>query len=78
VVRLIDIDKCIAIKADAEEISQLKMLVAETVKTFGKIDILVLNASIMPLKNLESSTKADFDRTMRLNVKGLYFLAQVS
>lgn len=78
VVKLIGADKCIAIKADAGDVSQLEMLVDETIKAFGKIDILVPNAGIMPMQDLESSTEADFDRTMRLNVKGPYFLAQVS
>lgn len=78
VVKLIGPDKCIAIKADAGDVSQLEMLVIETIKVFGKIDILVPNAGIMPMEDLESSQEADFDRTIRLNVKGPYFLAQVS
>jgi 3-oxoacyl-[acyl-carrier protein] reductase len=78
VVKLIGPENCIAIKADAGDVSQLEMLVAETIKVFGKIDILVPNAGIMPMQDLESSKEADFDRTVRLNVKGPYFLAQVS
>ncbi|KAL5331361.1 hypothetical protein ACEPPN_000891 [Leptodophora sp. 'Broadleaf-Isolate-01'] len=57
-------------------VSQLEMLVVETIKVLGKIDLLVPNAGIMPMQDLESSTEADFDRTMRSNVTGPYFLAQ--
>ena len=53
------------------------MLVAETIKTFSRTDILVHNASIVRMKNLESSTEADFDRTVCFNNKGPYFLGQV-
>lgn len=77
VVKLIGADKSIAVKADAGNVAELEMLVAETIKRFGRIDVLVPNAGIMPMKDLESSTEADFDSTMRLNVKGPYFLAQV-
>jgi 3-oxoacyl-[acyl-carrier protein] reductase len=78
VIKLIGADMCVAVKADAGNVAELEMLVAKTIKIFGRIDILVANAGIMPMMDLESSTEADFDRTMRLNVKGPYFLAQVS
>lgn len=66
----------IAIKADAGSIPELEKLVECTVKEFGKIDILILNAGVMPMKDLESTTEADFDTTFSLNVKGPYFLTQ--
>lgn len=67
----------IAIKADAGSILEIERMVAETVQKFGKIDVLVPNAGILPMKDLEHTTEADFDRTMQLNVKGPYFLVQV-
>ena len=63
VVKLIGADKSIAVKADAGNVAELEMLVAETIKRFGRIDVLVPNAGIMPMKDLESSTEADFDST---------------
>lgn len=77
VVKAIGADNCIAVKADAGDVAELEKLVAKTVEAFGKIDILVPNAGVMRLAELENTTEADFDTTIRLNVKGPMFLAQV-
>lgn len=77
VVRTIGEKNAIAVQADASNISQIESLIAKTVEVFGKIDILVANAGVLPMKDLESTTGEDFDRTFALNVKGPYFLVQV-
>ena len=51
-------------------------MVSETVKRFGKIDILIPCAGVLLMKDLEHTTEQDFESSMRLNVKGPYFLAQ--
>jgi 3-oxoacyl-[acyl-carrier protein] reductase len=66
-----------AIRADVSSVAECKRLVNETVKKFGKIDILVLNAGVLPMKDLAGTTEEDFDRTFGVNVKGPYFLTQV-
>ena len=66
----------LAIKSNAGSVTEIDSLVHEVVKKCGKIDILVLNAGILPMKNLENTTEDDFDKTYALNVKGPYFLAQ--
>lgn len=76
-VEAIGSNHAVAIKADAGSIPEIERMVAETVQKFGKIDVLVPNAGILPMKDLEHTTEADFDRTMHLNVKGPYFLVQV-
>lgn len=70
-------DRSFAIKADVSSVSESQRLVAETVARFGKIDILVLNAGVMPNKDLAGTTEEDFDKTFGVNVKGPYFIAQV-
>lgn len=78
VVKTIGSDKCIAIQADAGNVSSIEMLISETVKKFGKIDILIPNAGFMNLmKDVQDANEADFDKTFNLNVKGPLFLAQV-
>jgi 3-oxoacyl-[acyl-carrier protein] reductase len=57
--------------------ADLDRLVDAAVARFGKIDVLIPNAGILPLRDLESTTEEDFDRTYNLMVKGPYFLAQV-
>ena len=76
-VKEIGSDRALAVKADAARISGIEMLVEQTVKRFGKIDILIPNAAVLPMKDLASTTEEDFDGAYSLNVKGSYFLVQV-
>lgn len=64
--------------ADVGTVAGVQSLVKQTVEAYSKIDILIPNAGIMPMKDLEHTTEADFDRVFAVNVKGPYFLAQVS
>ncbi|KAH8787825.1 hypothetical protein F5883DRAFT_530956 [Diaporthe sp. PMI_573] len=68
--------KAVAIKADVSSVAGVEDLVSKTVSQFGKIDVLVANAGVLPMKDLKSTTEADWDSTFALNVKGPYFLAQ--
>ena len=77
VVKQIGADKCIAIKGDAGSVSEIEAIVNQTVKKFGQIDILIPCAGVLAMKTLEQTTEKDYDTSMRLNVKGPYFLAQV-
>ncbi|KAG9244292.1 hypothetical protein BJ878DRAFT_77997 [Calycina marina] len=65
-----------AIKADVSTIAGVDQLVKDTISKFGKIDILIPNAAILPMKDLEHTTEEDFDKAFALNVKGPYFLVQ--
>jgi NAD(P)-dependent dehydrogenase (short-subunit alcohol dehydrogenase family) len=44
----------------------------------SRVHILVNNAGVSHIGNLESTTEADFDRIFRINVKGFYNCLQVS
>ncbi len=44
----------------------------------GKIDILVNNAGIAHVGTIETTSEADFDRIMQVNVKGAYLTAQAA
>lgn len=67
----------LAVQADVSTIAGVETLIDQTVKRFGKIDILIPNAGVLPMKDLEHTTPDDFDHTFATNVKGPYFLAQV-
>ena len=77
-VKTIGHDRALAVKADVSVVTEMEKLVKQTVDKFGKIDILIPNAGVAPMKDLEQTTEEDFDFTMALNVKGPYFLCQVS
>ncbi|KAM0816421.1 hypothetical protein AB5N19_02223 [Seiridium cardinale] len=75
-VKEIGSDCALAVQADVSKVSEIEKLVDATVSKFGKIDILVPNAGIMPLQPLAAVTEEIFDRVYDLNVKGPFFLAQ--
>lgn len=63
----------VAVAADRER------LVAETVKQFGRIDLLVNNAGVAPnvRADLLDAGEESFDRLYRINLKGPFFLTQL-
>jgi 3-oxoacyl-[acyl-carrier protein] reductase len=63
----------VAVAADRER------LVAETVKQFGRIDMLVNNAGVAPKvrADLLDAGEESFDRLFSINLKGPYFLTQL-
>jgi 3-oxoacyl-[acyl-carrier protein] reductase len=77
VVKEIGEDRAIAVQADVSKVADIKLLVEETVQKWGKIDILVNSAGIMPMMDLANTTEETYDRAMAVNVKGPYFLTQV-
>jgi Dehydrogenases with different specificities (related to short-chain alcohol dehydrogenases) len=61
------------VRADASSLSDSKALIEKTVATFGKIDILFLNAGIFKAIPIGSLSEADFDEIYNINVKGPLF-----
>jgi 3-oxoacyl-[acyl-carrier protein] reductase len=70
-------DKAIAIKADVSKVDDVKLLVKETIDKWGKIDILVNCAGVLPMCDLKNTSEEQYDKTFAINVKGPYFLTQV-
>jgi len=48
-------------------------VVDKVVAAYGQIDVLVNNAGILILKQLEETTEEEWDRTFDINVKGVFF-----
>ncbi|KAI5839177.1 hypothetical protein DFP73DRAFT_575075 [Morchella snyderi] len=66
------------IRADVSSVAESQRLVAETVARYGRIDILVLNAGVLPNRDLAATTESEFDGTFAVNVKGPYFITQAA
>ena len=75
-VKSIGEDRSLAIQGDAGDVKDIEKMVKATVDRFQKIDILIPNAGITRDKDLASTTEEDFDVSIKVNVKGPYFLAQ--
>ena len=68
--------RAVGFRADVSKIPEIKAMVQKTMDEFGRIDILVNNAGILMRKPFLTSTEADFDRVMAVNVKGPFFCCQ--
>ncbi|KAF9003354.1 hypothetical protein BDQ17DRAFT_1305702 [Cyathus striatus] len=66
----------VAIKADASTLAGGRFLVDETIKVYGKIDILVCNAGFLGNNNLAQEDEETFDKAVNANFKGPLFLAK--
>jgi NAD(P)-dependent dehydrogenase (short-subunit alcohol dehydrogenase family) len=64
------------IQADLLKPGERDKAVQETVRRFGKLDILVNSAGVFELSDFFEIDEEFFDRTMDLNLKGLFFMSQ--
>src|SRR6185295_2713967 len=70
--------KAVAIQADAGDADAVRSAVETTVKTFGRLDVLVNNAgTAIPMK-VEETTLEDFDRVFAVNVRGAFVATQAA
>lgn len=70
--------KCILIPGDVSDPDFCKQAVAETVKAFGKLNVLVNNAAFQEHAKLEDITFEHFDRTLKTNLYGYFFMTQAA
>ena len=61
------------VKAEASSISESEALITQTVETFGKIDVLFLNAGIFRVETIDGLTPDIFDEVHNINVRGPLF-----
>lgn len=61
------------VQVDAGNEESVKNLVAKTVETFGKLDIIVNNAGIGALGEMHELTYEDYHRVIRVNQDGVFF-----
>lgn len=70
--------RAVAIKGDASTLAGGRAIIADTLKAFGKLDILVLNAGIMGSKPISDIDEAFFDDHVQSNIKGPLFMAKAA
>jgi NADP-dependent 3-hydroxy acid dehydrogenase YdfG len=68
--------KALAVATDVADRAQVKHMVDTAVQTFGRIDVLLNNAGLMPLAPLERLKIDEWDQMIDVNLKGtLYGIA---
>ena len=66
--------QAVAVQADISDPGQVQQLFATTLKKFGKIDVVVNNAGIMPLSPISKSDVETFDRVIATNLRGTFLV----
>jgi NAD(P)-dependent dehydrogenase (short-subunit alcohol dehydrogenase family) len=66
----------LSVQADVTKLSDIDQLMARTNETFGKLDILFVNAGIFKGAPLEEIDETAFDEMLDANFKGAYFTVQ--
>jgi glucose 1-dehydrogenase len=69
---------CRFVATDVGDARAAEHVVAETCRAFGSLDILVNNAGIIHGADFLDITEADFDRVLRVNLKGAFLVGQAA
>ncbi|HXF80113.1 MAG TPA: SDR family oxidoreductase [Usitatibacter sp.] len=67
-----------AVQCDVSRKASVEAAVAATVKSWGRLDILVSNAGIVHAAEFLDLEEADFDRVIAVNLKGMFLAGQAA
>lgn len=68
--------RSLALRADLGSVAEIDRMIGETIAAFGRIDTLVNNAGVTRRADIMDLTEDDWDRTHRVNAKGVFFCLQ--
>jgi NADP-dependent 3-hydroxy acid dehydrogenase YdfG len=63
--------KALSVTTDVTDREQVKRLVDSAIKTFGRVDVMLNNAGVMPLAPLERLKTDEWDQMIDVNLKGV-------
>jgi len=66
--------EAVAIKADVSKPDDVKQLFDKTIETFGRVDVVVNNAGIMPLSPIAKGDVETFDKVIATNLRGTFLV----
>ena len=69
-------DNAIVLPSDATSLPDMDALATKVKETFGKLDVLFVNAGYGHFMPFEAVTEAVYDEMLNLNAKGPYFIVQ--
>ena len=73
-----DVEDAFVVKCDITDKADIEAAKAQVLEHFGRVDVLVNNAGVVPQPNLlENIPEADWKRAFDINVNGTFFCTQV-
>ena len=70
-------DKAIGVSGDVTDCNYRNRVLEETLKAFNRVDILINCAGIVALEHAELLNESDWDKTMDVNLKASFMMAQL-
>lgn len=70
--------RAVALRADVARPREARALVASTVKRFGRLDVLVNSAAVFFRTPVPTTTPAQFDRLLAVNLRAPFFCSQAA
>jgi len=71
-------EQAIGIQADVSKVEDMQRLIDETVKAFGRIDVMVNNAGVETRTSVLDTSEQQYDRVMDINLKSAFFGTQLA
>jgi len=69
-------NKTLPVHVDVGNAESVGKMVGETIGTFGRIDVLLNGAGIMPRTYVMNMPEEEWDRVLRINLKGVFLCSQ--
>ena len=66
--------EALAVKADVSQREEVEQLFKKTIESFGRVDVVVNNAGIMPLSPIAKGDVDAFDKVIAINLRGTFLV----
>ncbi|HBA36385.1 TPA: hypothetical protein DCZ15_00760 [Candidatus Falkowbacteria bacterium] len=70
--------EALAVKCDVSKKAEIDDLIAQTLKKFGRLDIMINNAGIFPFQAFADLNEEDWDKVLNINLKSVFLGSQAA
>ena len=67
-----DSDRAVTVVGDVSVEDDARAMIEAAVSTYGRIDVLVANAGVIPLSTIDQTSAADWDHVMAVDGRGMF------